>query len=107
MRGKLIVIEGSDGAGKATQLELLKKYLQAHQYPVQTVDFPRYDTHFGKMIAAFLRGEYGPLEIVPAQLIAVIYAMDRTEMRPQMKKWLQEGSVILANRYATSNMAHQ
>lgn len=107
MNGKLIVIEGSDGAGKATQLELLQQYLTTHHYPVRTVDFPRYDKHFGKMIAAFLRGEYGPLETVPPPLIAVIYAMDRAEIKPQMEQWLREGDIILANRYVTSNMAHQ
>lgn len=107
-KGKLIVIEGSDGSGKATQLELLKNYLESQNIPVQTVDFPQYHTSFfGKMIAGYLRGEYGPLEHIDPHLISVIYAMDRAQAKDQMDQWLSEGNIILANRYANSSMAHQ
>lgn len=107
-KGKLIVIEGSDGAGKTTQLGLLKAYLDSQGHPVETVDFPRYyDSFYGKMIANFLRGEYGPLETVNPYLISVVYAADRGSAAPEMHKWLSEGKAILSNRYATSNLAHQ
>lgn len=107
-RGKLVVIEGSDGAGKATQLELLKEYLDNLCIPVRKIDFPRYHTSFyGKMIAQFLRGEYGSLDQIHPHLISVIYAMDRADAKRDMERWLRNGSIILANRYATSNMAHQ
>ena len=106
--GKLIVIEGSDGAGKATQLNLLKDYLLRKRTEVHVVDFPRYHTSFyGKMIAQFLRGEYGPLTNIHPHLISVIYAMDRSDAKKQMNSWLHKGHIILSNRYATSNMAHQ
>lgn len=108
MKGKLIVIEGSDGAGKTTQLGLLKAYLEAMGTAVKAVDFPRYDDSFyGRMIASFLRGEYGPLETVNPYLISVIYAADRSGARDEMNTWLREGKIILSNRYATSNLAHQ
>lgn len=107
-KGKLIVIEGSDGAGKATQLHLLRDHLEKKRIPVKVVDFPRYHNSFyGKMIAQFLRGEYGSLEQIHPHLISVVYAMDRADARKQMETWLKKGDVILANRYATSNMAHQ
>lgn len=55
-KGNLIVIEGSDGAGKATQLGLLKDYLEAEKIPVKTIDFPRYyDSFYGKMVARFYK----------------------------------------------------
>jgi dTMP kinase len=108
MKGKLIVIEGSDGAGKTTQLGLLKAYLDSQGHPVESVDFPRYyDSFYGKMIANFLRGEYGPLDTVNPYLISVIYAADRGSAAPEMHQWLKEGKIILSNRYATSNLAHQ
>ncbi len=108
MKGKLIVIEGSDGAGKTTQLGLLKAYLDSMGHPVESVDFPRYyDSFYGKMIANFLRGEYGPLDTVNPYLISVIYAADRGSAAPEMHQWLKEGKIILSNRYATSNLAHQ
>lgn len=107
-QGKLIVIEGSDGAGKATQLDLLKKYLIKQKIPVKVVDFPQYKTSFyGKMIAAYLRGEFGKFEHIHPYLISVVYAMDRVSAKRKMDSWLKGGNIILSNRYATSNMAHQ
>lgn len=108
MRGKLIVIDGADGSGKTTQLSLLKDYLSSKKIPVETVDFPRYyDSFYGKMIARFLRGEFGKLLDVNPYLISVIYAADRAMAAPEMYQWLEAGKIILANRYATSNLAHQ
>lgn len=107
-RGKLIVIEGIDSSGKTTQLELLKKYFTEENIPYKTVDFPQYETSFyGKMIARFLRGEFGPLEHVSPYIISVIYAQDRGSAKEQMYTWLDEGYHVLSNRYATSSMAHQ
>lgn len=107
-KGKFIVIEGSDGAGKATQAKLLENYLLHEHFRVKIVDFPRYATSFyGKMLAEYLRGEYGDLSHIPPQLISVIFAMDRATAKKEMDSWLKKGGILLANRYATSNMAHQ
>ncbi|MBA3724460.1 MAG: hypothetical protein H0W89_06285 [Candidatus Levybacteria bacterium] len=108
MKGKLIVIEGIDSSGKTTQLELLKEYFTEAQIPFKTVDFPQYETSFyGRMIARFLRGEFGPLEHVSPYIISVIYAQDRGTAREEMNQWLAEGYHVISNRYATSSMAHQ
>jgi dTMP kinase len=108
MRGKLIVIDGADGSGKTTQLSLLKEYLFSKKIAHETVDFPRYyDSFYGKMIARFLQGEFGTLAEVNPYLISVIYAADRAMAAPEMYDWLNDGKIILANRYATSNLAHQ
>jgi dTMP kinase len=107
-KGKLIVIEGSDGSGKATQLNLLKDFLQSKNHTVEAIDFPRYyDSFYGKMVARFLRGEFGKLQEVNPYLISVIYAQDRAQAREEMENWLKKGIIVLANRYATSNQAHQ
>lgn len=108
MKGKLIVIEGIDSSGKTTQLALLKKSFGNDKIPFETVDFPQYTTSFyGKMIAKFLRGEFGALESVNPYLISVLYANDRGSAKERMFGWLREGKHILSNRYTTSNMAHQ
>ncbi len=108
MKGKLIVIEGIDSSGKTTQLKLLQQHLEINKIAFQTVDFPQYQTSFyGKMIARFLRGEFGPLHYVSPYIISVIYAQDRGRAKEEMYRWLDEGQFVLSNRYATSSMAHQ
>lgn len=108
MRGRLIVIEGSDGAGKTTQSELLKTYLKNHKLKTKSMSFPQYtNTFFGKMIAKFLRGEIAPLNEIHPYLISMVYAMDRAEARDKLYRWLNHGNFIVLNRYVTSNMAHQ
>lgn len=108
MKGKLIVIEGIDGSGKSTQLELLKKYYTSEKLSFKSMKFPQYkNTFFGKTIAKFLRGEMGSLKNINPYLISMVYAMDRAEAREKMYKWLNTGKTILLDRYATSNMAHQ
>ena len=108
MRGKLIVIEGSDGSGKATQTQLLKKYCSTHKISTKSITFPQYtNTFFGKTIARFLRGEMGELAQINPYLISMVYAMDRAEAKDKMYKWLNDGKIIILDRYVTSNMAHQ
>jgi len=107
-KGKLIVIEGNDGSGKATQVKLLYDYLQERKICVKTIDFPRYnDSFFGKFIGRFLQGEFGKLEEINPYLISIVYAEDRKEARNEIDQWLSEGSIVIANRYVPSNLAHQ
>lgn len=107
-RGKLIVIDGGDGSGKATQTELLSAYLKKHGMKVKTMDFPRYYSSFhGRIVGRFLSGEFGELNAVSPYLAALAYALDRASAKEEMDQWLSHGGVILSNRYATSSMAHQ
>jgi dTMP kinase len=82
--GKLIVIEGVDGSGKRTQTDLLARALAARGVPCATFSFPRYGSFFGKMIARFLNGEFGPLEAVNPHLAALLYAGNRLEAKPEL-----------------------
>ena len=107
-RGKLIVIEGNDGSGKTTQLNLLIKYLKQRKIAYKTLDFPRYyDSFFGKFLAEFLRREHGKLEHANPYLLTFPFALDRASAGDEIRKWLAEGYFVICNRYATSNMAHQ
>ena len=105
--GKLIAIEGVDGAGKRTQTELLSRALAARGVSCLTVSFPRYESFFGRMIARFLNGEFGELQAVDAHFAALLYAGDRLEAKPELEAALSAGKTILADRYIASNLAHQ
>jgi len=105
-RGKLIVIDGGDGSGKTTQAELLVDYFEKSQQAVKAFDFPRYYSSFhGKIAGRFLAGEFGA-DVSP-YLASLAYALDRASAKEEMDLWLAHGGVIVCNRYATSNMAHQ
>jgi dTMP kinase len=106
-RGILIAFEGIDGSGKQTQVRLLEHELAARGYPVHSTGFPQYDSCFGKMVAQFLNGEFGPLESVDPHFTALLYAGDRFEAKTQLMEALSKGSIVLADRYIASNLAHQ
>ena len=106
-RGKLIVIEGIDGAGKGTQAELLARAFQQRGIPFVRFGFPKYESSFGRLIARFLNGEFGPLSAVDAHFSAMLYAGDRFEAKPELEAALNSGQTIVTDRYIASNLAHQ
>ena len=105
--GRLIVMEGIDGSGKRTQLDLLGNRLIAGGNRVYSTGFPQYDSWFGKMVGQFLNGELGPLEAVDPHFTALLYAGDRFEAKPKIEAALNEGKIVLIDRYIGSNLAHQ
>ena len=108
IKGKLVVIDGTDGSGKGTQTELLLKYLDEHKIKNKYIDFPRYYTSFhGQMVGRYLAGEFGSLESSSPYLTSLFYAMDRLTARDEIVDWLEEGNTVIANRYTTSSMAFQ
>ncbi len=105
-QGRLIVIDGIDGSGKTTQIELLKQYLasQGLALQVEVINFPRYeDNEYGKLIKRYLEGEFGD---VSPYLISLAFAGDRFLARPLIEEWLREGKIVIANRYVSSSKAH-
>ena len=105
---KLFVIEGIDGAGKSTQINLLKRYFSGKGYNCEYLHFPRTDEpFFGELIARFLRGEFGSLDEVNPWLVAMLYAGDRKDAGRLIGEWLAKGSVVLLDRYTYSNIAYQ
>jgi dTMP kinase len=105
---KLFVIEGVDGAGKSTQIKLLSDFFSKKGYDCEYMHFPRTETpYFGELIARFLRGEFGSLNDVDPYLVAMIYAGDRKDASELIIKWLNEGKIVLLDRYTYSNIAYQ
>ena len=105
---KLFVIEGVDGAGKSTQIKLLKDYFLMKGYSSEYLHFPRTDApYFGELIARFLRGEFGSLNEVDPYIVALIYAGDRKDASNIISKWLNEKKIVLLDRYTYSNIAYQ
>ncbi len=105
--GKLIAIEGIDGSGKRTQVELLARALIAGGHAVYSTGFPQYDSWFGKMVGQFLNGDFGALETVDPHFSALLYAGDRFEAKPGLEAALTQGKIVLVDRYIGSNLAHQ
>ena len=106
-RGKLIALEGIDGSGKRTQLDLLAREFDARGLSTFRISFPRYESFFGKLVGRYLNGEFGPLEAVDPHFSALLYAGDRLEAKPEIEAALSAGKIVLADRYIGSNMAHQ
>ena len=106
-RGKIIVIEGSDGSGKKTQTKLIFERALSKGLKVETLSFPRYGTPTGQKIKDYLNGKLGSLDEVDTKYIAKLYAEDRLSVKPLMMNWLNEGKTIILDRYTESNMAHQ
>ena len=107
-KGKLIVIDGIDGSGKATQVRLLEERLRKDSIKTKIIDFPRYqDNFFGKLIGEYLSGIYGDFIKVDPRLASIMYAADRFESSKKIKDWLDNGFVVIADRYATANQIHQ
>lgn len=109
MNGKLYVIEGVDGSGKATQAELLYQALLAEGKPVRKVSFPDYDSPSSSLIKMYLNGEFGTdPQSVNAFATSVFFAVDRfASFRKDWQEFYQNGGIIIADRYVTSNLVHQ
>lgn len=104
----LIVLEGLDGAGKSTQVRMLKDYIQSKNMNLRYLHFPRYEAPiWGDLIAKFLRGDFGTINQVHPQLVALLYALDRADAGTIIKSWLQDGCCVLLDRYVYSNIAYQ
>lgn len=103
-----IVIEGLDGAGKSTQIELLRQYLTDCKIKTEYIHFPTTDSPiFGNMISRFLRGEFGTLDQVHPYLVALLFAGDRHNLSETIRKWQEQGKVVINDRYVYSNIGFQ
>ena len=109
MHGKLIVIEGLDGSGKATQSDLLYKALKIADGNVMKVSFPDYESDSSALVKMYLHGEFGtdPND-VNAYAASSFYAVDRfAGYTKKWKKFYLGGGTVVADRYTTSNAIHQ
>lgn len=109
MKGKLIIIEGSDGSGKATQSLTLFSRLQRDGFKVKKIEFPDYESESSALIKMYLKGDFGtnPEDVNP-YVASTFYAADRfASYKMKWKDFYSDGGIILADRYTTSNMIHQ
>ncbi|MFL0195639.1 dTMP kinase [Clostridium sp. WILCCON 0269] len=109
LKGKLIVIEGCDGSGKATQTRRLYKRLLNEKYNVKKVEYPNYNSQSSALVKMYLNGEFGKNpEDVNAYVASTFYGVDRfASYKIQWKEFYEHGGIVLADRYTTSNMIHQ
>lgn len=103
----MLVIEGVDSSGKGTQAKKLYRRLSHENLPVKYVDFPAYDSRFGELVAEYLRGEHGSRDDLPVEIRALLYALDRYQFKDELKTFLADGGILIANRYSQSNFAYQ
>lgn len=105
--GTFLVIEGTDGSGKGTQVDLLVKRLESQGHDVALFDFPQYENPSAFFVKEYLNGNYGTAEEVGPYTGSLFYALDRYQAGPAIKQALESGKVVVANRFTGSNMAHQ
>lgn len=108
MKGKLIVIEGLDGSGKATQAALLAKALEQEGRAVKQVTFPNYASDSSALVKMYLAGQFGQKpDDVNAYAASMFYAVDRYASFKTWEQFYREGGIVVADRYTTSNAVHQ
>jgi dTMP kinase len=107
-KGKLLVIDGTDGSGKATQVHLLANRLTKEGHVVKVVDFPEYyKNFFGEFIGHCLSEQYYNFLNVHPKISSVLFAADRWESKDELLGWLEKGYIVIANRYVSANQIHQ
>ena len=109
MSGRLIVFEGTDGSGKATQSRLLCEHLKRENIPYKNINFPRYGQPSAAMVQEYLDGHLGshPGD-VNAYAASLFYAMDRyASYKQDWGPFYEAGGLVIADRYTTSNAVHQ
>lgn len=107
-KGKLIVIDGTDGSGKATQTQLLIERMRREGYSTETMAFPRYGEKSAGPVELYLREKkYGPPGKLDPKIGSIFYAVDRFDAAPQIREWLDAGTHVVLDRYVSANMGHQ
>jgi len=107
-KAQLIVIDGGDNVGKATQADLLMRRLVSDGVSVGKMDFPRYNQNtFGHLLRESLDGKHGDFMALDPKIAATLYAADRFESKKELLQWIEEGRIVIFDRYVSANMLHQ
>jgi dTMP kinase len=106
--GFLVALEGIDGSGKGTQAARLAERAREAGRTVASFSFPTYDGNpFAQAVSGYLNGEFGSADEVHPELAALLYAADRFHARPQLVAAIASHDLVICDRYAASNAAHQ
>jgi dTMP kinase len=106
-RGKLIILEGTDGSGKGTQFTLLIDYLTKNNIAYETMDFPRYGkSFFGDLAGQMLAGDFGTTDTIAPELAVLPFACDRWLLKDELNRWLDQGKLVISNRYTASSAVY-
>lgn len=117
-KGKIIVIEGTDGSGKETQTKKILSRFKEEYFPFQSIDFPRYNTPTGRIVGQSYLGKnreswsgdsgwFGEADDLDPKIASLYYAADRRAAIPKIQRIINLGSNLILDRYFYSNMAHQ
>jgi len=98
----LIAFEGLDQSGKQTQAELLRDWLKQEGHKARLVSFPDYGTSIGEEIARALQGE----REYDADVMQLLYIANRYELKPNLRRWLDGGLILVCDRYTASSVAY-
>lgn len=107
--GRMIVIDGLDGSGKATQAEILKKRLNDEGYDVFSLDLPYYSDPSSTLVKMYLDGQFGDKpNDVNCYAASSFFSVDRyASFKKHWEKEYNSDQIVIANRYTTSNACHQ
>ncbi|MBI5135672.1 deoxynucleoside kinase [Candidatus Uhrbacteria bacterium] len=101
-----IVIEGTDGSGKTTQLKLLARRMRKEHFPTRTIAFPRHGHSAAWAVDQYLHGRYGDPGKLKAEVSSILYAVDRFDASAQIRKWIERGEAVISSRYVTSSLVY-
>jgi len=101
------VLEGIDGSGKSTQTKLLAESLKQQGYDVVKIDFPQHGEKSSGLVDEYLTGKYGTANQVGPYRASIFYACDRYDASFKIRRWINEGKIVIADRYLASNIGHQ
>ncbi len=105
--GKFVVFEGIDGSGKSTQAKLLLNNFKKAGFKTAFIHFPQYGTKAGGLVEEYLSGKYGKASEVDPYQASIFYSCDRFDASFKIRKWLEQGKIIICDRYIGSNIGHQ
>jgi dTMP kinase len=107
MEGKLIVIDGTDGAGKKTQSERITVLLRERGYNAVRIEFPQYGKRSATLVEDYLNGKFGSVHDVTPHQASIFYACDRYAGSFELRELLAQGTIVICDRYTSANMGHQ
>jgi len=106
-KGILIVIEGTDGSGKATQTKIIKETLRSQGHKIASFEFPQYGKPSARWVEKYLNNELGEADAIDPYLASIFFALDRRDNVSELNNLLAQNEIVILNRYVDSNAGHQ